>query len=309
MSMQPLRLGFIGFGEAASRFAQDFSQAGVTGIVAYSRSGAKAPDDTALRKRAAEAGVELVGTPREVCERATLVISLTPGAQALPALRKVKPHLTARHLYVDASTSSVRDMERAAQMLEGRASFVDAAVMDPVPLNGIKVHTVVSGAQAGALRALLEPYGMNLQVVGEKAGAASAMKLMRSVCMKGLAALLLEALEAAQRYGITDALVADMARFIDGRPFEEIVKRHVCGTAIHAQRRVHETSESIALLRSLGGSTRMTRSTRAMLQDVVDMGLRERFEAREPGRIEDVLDAIIGQRDERRAAREDGEPL
>ena len=293
MSAEPVRLGFIGFGEAASRFAEDFSRAGIQGIVAYSRSAATAPADERLRKRAAEAGVELVATPKEVCRRASLIISLTPGSEALPALRKVRRYLTLNHIYVDASTSSVRDMERAAQMLEGRAAFVDAAVMDPVPLNGIKVLTVISGSQAVALRSMLEPYGMNLEVVGEKPGAASAMKLLRSVCMKGLAALLLEALEGAQRYGITDALVADMARFIDGKPFEQVVKRFVCGTAIHAERRIHETTESAALLRSLGASTRMTRSTRAMLQEILDMGLRERFDAREPATIAPVLEAII----------------
>ena len=293
MNAPPVRLGFIGFGEAASRFAQDLSAAGIEGIVAYSRSVAGAPRDGPLAKRAEEVGVELLATPRAVCERATLVISLTPGAAALATARKVRSHLTKDHIYVDASTSSVKDMERAARLLEGRTGFVDAAVMDPVPMSGIKVLTVASGAHAEAFRELLEPYGMNILVVSDKPGAASAMKLMRSVCMKGIAALLLESLEAAQRYGITDALVTDIARFIDSRPFEDILKRWVCGTAIHAGRRVHETSESIALLRALGASSRMTRATRAMLQEIADMGLRERFDAREPATIAPVLDAII----------------
>jgi len=293
MSVEPVRLGFVGYGEAAARFSQDLSAAGLSGIVAYSRSAAKAPPDDLIRARASGAGVELVPTLRGLCERASLIVSLTPGSAALPALRKVRRYLNAGHLYVDASSSSVKDMERAAALLEGGARFVDAAVMDPVPMNGIKVLTVASGPHAEAFRALLAPYGMNIQVVGTKPGAASAMKLLRSVCMKGLAALLLESLEGAQRYGITDALVADMARFIDGSPFEQLIKRWVCGTAIHAGRRVHETTESMTLLRSLGASTRMTRSTRAILQDIVDMGLRERFGAREPDTIAPVLEAII----------------
>lgn len=297
MSVALVRLGFIGFGEAASRFAQDFSAAGIRGIVAYSPSAAGAPRDGPLVMRARAAGVELLPTPRAVCERASLVISLTPGAAALSALRKVRPHLTRDHIYVDASTSSVRDMERAARLLEGRTAFVDAAVMDPVPMNGIKVLTVASGSHAEAFRSRLAPYGMNIVVVSDKPGAASAMKLMRSVCMKGIAALLLESLEAGQRYGITDALATDIARFIDSRPFEEIMKRWVCGTAIHAGRRVHETSESIALLRALGASSRMTRATRTMLQEIADMGLRERFDAREPATIAPVLEAIIELRD------------
>jgi 3-hydroxyisobutyrate dehydrogenase-like beta-hydroxyacid dehydrogenase len=184
-------------------------------------------------------------------------------------------------------------MEKAAQMLEGIAEFVDAAVMDPVPMHGIKVLTVASGPQAERFRALLAAYGMNIQVVGEKAGAASAMKLLRSVCMKGLAALLLESLEAAHRYGISEMLVADMGRFFEERRFEDVAKRFVCGTAIHAGRRIHETSESAALLKSLGAPTRMSRSTRETLQSIVDMGLRERFGGREPESIGLVLDAII----------------
>lgn len=288
-----LRLGFIGFGEAAYRFAKDLSEAGVSGIVAYSPSAAKAPEGDPLRSKAAAAGVELVASPKAVCQRSTLIVSLTPGKAALPALRKIRRHLRPDHIYVDASTASVRDMERAAQMLEGSAAFVDAAVMDPVPMNGIKVLTVASGTHAEQFRALLAPFGMNIQVVGEKPGAASSMKLLRSVLMKGVAALLLESLEGAQRYGITDALVQDMARFIDGQPFESLIKRWVCGTAIHAGRRVHEMTETLTLLKSLGASTRMTKATRETLQAIDDMGLRDRFDAREPERIAPVLDAII----------------
>jgi hypothetical protein len=91
-----------------------------------------------------------------------------------------------------------------------------------------------------------------------------------------------------------------MARFINGRPFEQIMKRFVCGTAIHSERRIHEVSESLALLKSLGASTRMTRAIRETLQQITDMGLREHFGAREPETIAPVLDAII---DAKRAQR------
>jgi 3-hydroxyisobutyrate dehydrogenase-like beta-hydroxyacid dehydrogenase len=288
----PLRVGILGYGEAGQRFASDFVKAGAA-VLAYSPSTAKADTHAPVRERAAHAGVELAASARAVCERADLVIALTPGGAALRVLRRIGPHLRSDQIYVDASTASVKDMEEADRMLEGSAAFVDAAIMDPVSLDGIGVHTVASGAQAERFRERVAPYGMNIQVVGERAGAASAMKLLRSVCMKGLAALLLESLEGAQRYGIADALVTDMARFIDGRPFEQVVKRFVCGTAVHAPRRVREMTQALALLRSLDASTRMTRSTREMLKAITDMGLRERFGGREPDAIAQVLDALI----------------
>ena len=293
MTAEVLRLGFLGFGEAASRFAKDLAEAGLRDIVAYSPSASKGDADHPSRMKAAQAGVVMLPSVKEVCQRSSVIIALPPGSRALAVVRKARPHLRPDQLYVDASTSSVKDMEEAARMLDGVVSFVDAAVMDPVPMNGIKTHTVASGAGAERFRTALSAYGMNIQVVGERPGAASAMKLLRSVCMKGFAALLIEALEGAQRYGITDALAADTMRFIDSRPFEQIMKRWVCGTAIHAERRIHEMSESLALLQSIGASTRMTRATREMLRQIVDMGLRERFDAREPSDMASVLDAII----------------
>jgi 3-hydroxyisobutyrate dehydrogenase-like beta-hydroxyacid dehydrogenase len=294
METGKLNVGFLGFGEAGYHFAKDLTHAGLSGIVAYSPSGAKAAPGDPIGVRATEAGVELVSNPRELCKRAHLIIALVPGQVALRALRSVRAYLGAAHVYVDASTAAVKAMEQAGQMLAGKSGFVDAAIMGTVSLSGIKVLTVASGPHAEAFRTLMAPYGMNIQVIGEKPGAATAMKLIRSVCMKGLAALLLESLEAAQRYGILDAVAVDIAGSIDERPFAQIIKRFVCGTAVHAERRVHEMTESLELLRSLGASTRMTRATRAMLLDVVKLGLPAHFGGREPDSIAPVLDAIVG---------------
>ena len=294
METGKLNVGFLGFGEAGYHFAKDLTHAGLSGIVAYSPSGAKAAPGDPICVRATDAGVELVARPRELCQRAHLIIALVPGKIALRTLRSVRAYLGAAHIYVDASTAAVKAMERAGQLLAGKCGFVDAAIMGTVALNGIKVLTVASGPHAEVFRALLAPYGMNIQVIGENPGAATAMKLIRSVCMKGLAALLLESLEAAQRYGVLDAVAVDIAGSIDERPFAQIIKRFVCGTALHAERRVHEMTESLELLRSLGASTRMTRATRAMLLDVVKLELPARFGGREPDSIVPVLDAIVG---------------
>ena len=78
---QQVRVGFLGYGEVAQHFARGLAQAGLKEIAAYSRSGAKAAPDDPLRVSAAAAGVTLVATPRELCERngATLRYSPRPG--------------------------------------------------------------------------------------------------------------------------------------------------------------------------------------------------------------------------------------
>ena len=90
-----------------------------------------------------------------------------------------------------------------------------------------------------------------------------------------------------------EAVAADIAGTFDERPFAQNMKRYVCGTAVHSARRVHEMADALALLNALGSSTRMTKATRAKLVDVVDMGLREKFNAREPDTIAAVMEAIV----------------
>ncbi|MGE5526810.1 MAG: DUF1932 domain-containing protein [Rhodospirillaceae bacterium] len=291
--MQQVKLGFLGFGEVAYHFARGLTEKGLSGIVAYSRSGARAAHDDPLRARAAEAGVELVARPRDLAERADVIIGVTPGRVALSALRTVRPYLRGDHMYVDGSTAAVETMEKGERLLDGKAAFVDAAIMGSVPLGGIATPIVASGGHAQRFRELFAPYGMNIEVVSEKAGAATAMKLIRSVSMKGLAAVLIEALEAAHRHGILEPVAKSIAASMDERPFEQTIKRYVCGTAVHAERRVHEMSEALDLLRSIGSSSRMTRGTRAKLLDVAGLGLRERFGGREPDSIHPVIEAVV----------------
>ncbi len=293
MEAKKLRLGFMGFGEAGYHFAKGLSHNGLTGMVAYSRSGAKAAAGDLLRVRAAEAGVELVKSPRELCRRADVILAVTPGKNALAALRATRRHLRPGQIYADLSAASVRSMEKAAGLFEEGAAFVDASIMGPVPVEGVKVLLLASGAQAGRFQELLAPYGMNIQVVEGGAGAASAMKLLRAVFMKGMTALLLETMEAAQRRGIRAAVEAELIRWMDSMPFAQVIKRFVGSTAVHAGRRAHEMKDTLELLNSLGSSTRMTRATKAWFLDIARSGLPERLNGRVPDSIEPVIEALV----------------
>lgn len=291
--MDGVRVGFLGYGEVGYHFARGFAGNGLRAIAAYSPSAARADVPEPLRRRAETAGVALVDTPRALCERSDLIVCVVPGRAALQALRSVRPFLRPEQLYVDATTGAVSSMERGERLLRGVAGYADAAIMGSVPLSGLDTVVVASGPQAARFRDLLAPYGLKVQVLPGKAGTATAMKLIRSVAMKGLAAVLIEALEAAQRHGILHEVAHSLSVSMDERAFEQIMKRYVCGTAVHAERRVHEMTEAVALLRAAGGSSRMTRATRAKLTDVAALGLRERFGGREPADIQAMIAALV----------------
>ncbi len=296
MNSAPIRLGLLGFGEAAARLARDFSQAGFKDILGYSRSGAKAQPGDLVFQRAQTAGVTLVKTVGTLARKTDVIIALTPGKAALPALKKIRKHLRPDHLYIDASSNSAHNMEKAAELVGDAAKFVDASVMGPVDLMGIKVPFVASGAHAAEFRDRMTPYGMVISVVGSKPGDASAMKLIRSVLMKGLAMLLLETMEAARRRDILDAVIEDSSVTFNEIPFQKIIKRYVGGTAVHCERRIHEMKECLELLHDMGASDRATRSTISMLREMAGMGMPQKFKV-EPDSIHPVIDALIAARD------------
>ncbi len=291
------RLGLLGYGEAANRLARDFNQAGFTNILAYSRSGAKAQPGDPLHQRAQAAGVSLVKTVGTLAKKSDIIIAMTPGKSALPALKKIRKYLRPDHLYVDASSNSASNMEKAATLIGNAAKFVDASIMGPVDLMGIKVPFVASGPNAAAFRDLMVPHGMVINVVGANPGDASAMKLIRSVLMKGLAGLLLETMEAARRRNILDEVIEDSSVTFNDIPFQKIIKRYVGGTAVHCERRIHEMKECLELLHDMGSSDRNTRNTIAMLRDMVKIGMPVKFTS-EPDTIHPVIDTLIAARDQ-----------
>ncbi len=295
MNSAPLRLGLLGFGEAAARFAKDFSQAGFTGITGYSRSGARAKPGDLAYERAQASGVTLVKTVGTLAKRSDIIIALTPGKSALPALKKIRKYLRPDQFYVDASSNSAKAMEQAAAIVGDAAKFVDAAIMGPVDLMGLKAPFVASGPHAEAFRDLMVPHGMVINVVGSNPGDASAMKLIRSVLMKGLAAILLETMEAARRRNILDAVIEDASVTFNDIPFQKIIRRYIGGTAVHCERRIHEMKECLDLLREMGSTDRATRTTIAMLRDMVRMGMPAQFPV-EPEQIHPVIDAVIAAR-------------
>jgi len=293
MDNKSLRVGFMGFGEAGFHLGKGLVHGGVRQVVAYSRSAAAARPGDPLSRRAAEAGVRLLANPRELAGQSDVIIAVVPGASALPALRSVRRYLRPEQIYVDASTASVAKMEQAAVLLEGRAAFVDAAIMGSVPDRGLKVLIMASGPRAEDVRGLLEPAGMNIRVAGPRAGSASAMKLIRSICTKGLAAVLIETLAAAQRHGVLDAVAEDICSYYDGQSFSKTMSRYVCGTAMHAGRRVHEMKEVLEMLHAAGTPSRMTRGARGLLRDIEHMRLAEVLGKDEAESMPAVMRALV----------------
>ena len=172
------------------------------------------------------------------------------------------PGLAANAVYADLNTSAPALKRELADLVGKR--FADVALLGPVPARGIATPALASGPSAPTFADLIGPFGMPVQVVSDQAGDAAAMKLVRSVFMKGLAASAVESMRAAEAAGCADWLADEITELI-GRP---LLDRLLEGSERHAARRMDEMEAAAELLRELGVEPRVAAASAALLSDL-----------------------------------------
>jgi 3-hydroxyisobutyrate dehydrogenase-like beta-hydroxyacid dehydrogenase len=288
-----MKLGFIGFGGAGYGLAKGLKEAGLEQIHYYDRMQETPPFAEVIGRHAAEIGAVRASTAAELLGRIDLVISCVTGAMAVSVAEEAAPHLGARHLFVDVNTASPKVKEQAAAIVEkAGAAFCDAAMMGPIPTYLHRVPILASGSGAERFQSLMQPYGMNIRLIGAKPGQASAIKMFRSIFMKGLLSLFLEMLTATHRYGVDETVLASIAETMDGPTFLETARAQMTKGSVNAGRMAHEMEDVVATLDELGVPAGMSRAAREKLEWCAGFGLRERFGGEIPSTLEEVLRAM-----------------
>jgi 3-hydroxyisobutyrate dehydrogenase len=251
-----VKCAVIGLGEAGSRYAAALAHHGhdVAGVD---------PSD-----KPTPPGVRRVGSVEQAVADADLVL-VTTGAAASPGIAEAAaPRLRPQACYADFTSSAPAVMEQLAQIVEDAgASFADVAILGPVTWHGAQTPLIVSGSGGKAVDELMTAVGAKVEVLDALAGAAMAHKLLRSVFMKGLAAIISEAVEASRAAGYEPWARNQIAAQLAGDG-HAVIDRLLTGTEFHAERRRLEMKDTAAYLDSLGVPPVMTRATEASLQRV-----------------------------------------
>lgn len=294
-----MKLGFIGFGGAGYGLAKGLRDAGLAEIRFYDRMQETPPYAEVIGRHAAEIGALRAATAADLLAAVDLVISCVTGAMAVSVAEEAAPHLKPDHLYVDVNTASPKIKEEVAAIVEkAGAAFCDAAMMGPIPTYLHRVPILAAGGGAERFGSLMQPWGMNIRLIGAKAGQASAIKMFRSIFMKGLLSLFLEMLTATHRYGVDETVLASIAETMDGPTFLETARMQMTKGVVNAERMAHEMEEVIATLDELGVPSGMSRAAREKLEWCAGFGLRERFGGELPSTLEEVLRAMETPREE-----------
>lgn len=291
--MNNITLGFIGFGEAASGISKGLKNSGFENICFYDSFYNKEPMGKLIMKRADDVKAILCESEEELANKAKVIMSSVVARVAVDVAKSISPFLTKEHIYIDANAASPMVKEEVADIIkETGAKFVDAALMGPIPTFLNKVPTLASGNGANEFKELMSPYDMNIECIGDKPGQASAIKMFRSIFMKGYVTLLLETMVAANKYSASDMVLNSIAETMDKDSFMETVRLLVTRGVIHADRRAFEMNEVLKTLGAIGVDSTMSEATQKKLQWCSELKMKEYFNGEPPKTLEEVLEGF-----------------
>ena len=256
-----MRITVFGLGEAGSLFAADLAAVGVA-VYGYDPKPVATP-----------AGVVRFDNPVDAVKGADVVMSLTAAANAEEALQQALSAIPATALYAELSTAAAGLKRKLAGIaVERSLQFVDIALMTIVPGYGLKTPALASGPGAERYVSVFTQYGVPVEAISDIPGEAATRKLLRSIMMKGLASLVVEAMQAGHAAGCADWLWNNMAGQLTAAN-EKMLVRLITGTETHALRRLHEMEASMTLLEELGVDPIMTRSTVQSHKQILERGV------------------------------------
>ena len=257
-----LGVALIGYGEVGRIFAAALAKAGVGEVTAFDVLITDAPWAAEARARARQDGVTLASSTTEAVAKADLVLSAVTAAATATAAEQVASACRRGTFVLDVNSASPRTKIACAEAVERAGGrYVEAAVMSSVPPHGIRAPMLLGGPYAAALQPTLAKIGFDANAGSASYGVVSAIKLCRSVMVKGMEALAIESLLAARRYGVEREVLASLAETFPGIDWERQANWFWRRVLQHGRRRSEEMREAAITVGDAGTTSRMAVAT------------------------------------------------
>ncbi|MDX3905133.1 MAG: DUF1932 domain-containing protein [Pigmentiphaga sp.] len=281
-----ITLGIIGFGEVGGIFGRGLrDKEGVDKVCAWDLKFGGDAGPTARQAATAE-GIEPVGSMAALCQQATLLISAVTASNTLAVAEEAARHVRPGTLFLDLNSASPGTKRNAAAALEAAgAHYVEAGVMTSVPPYGIRVPMLLGGARAQDLAATLAGWGMDAKPVSDELGVASAIKMSRSIMIKGLEALVIESYATARHYGVEDHVLPTLRETFPQIDWAKQGAYFFSRVVKHGKRRAEEMREAAQTVREAGFDPFMASATadkQAWVAGLAQEGLFDGLDAQSP---------------------------
>ncbi|HTZ66011.1 MAG TPA: DUF1932 domain-containing protein [Roseiarcus sp.] len=272
-------IAFLGFGEAARAFLDGWrlSPHFKARICAYDIKTDSPDAQVRTAKRADYAAAQVLGasTAPEAVKGAEAVFSVVTADQAHEAAVAALPGLAKGALFFDCDSCAPQTKSRTAQEIDAVGGrYVDVAVMQAVHPRLHRTPLLISGPHVEAAAAALGALGMSAKIHMGPVGAASSVKMIRSIMMKGLEALVCECVLAGRKAGVIETVLDSLDDTYPGFDWKKRSAYMLERVMTHGLRRAAEMREVALTVDLLGLQGEVSRACVGWQQAIGELGLR-----------------------------------
>lgn len=245
MTASARRVALIGLGEVGQVLANDLHRAAGVELCAWDRLFPVAGSEP-QRAAGALSFVAAASSMPEAVRGSSLVISAVTAGDCGAAAEEAAAALDPGAFYLDLNSVSPRTKAQAARAIEKAGGrYVEAAVMSPIAPQRIASPIWLGGRHAREFLPLAQSLGFaGTAVYSDSLGKAAAAKMCRSVIIKGMEALLAEALLTARRHGVEDAVLASLQDLFPVGDWRKLARYMISRSLQHGRRRAEEMREA-----------------------------------------------------------------
>lgn len=292
-------IGFLGFGEAAQAFWSGLRQANPALSALAHDIKTDDPAHAPVKRAEYDAMGIVEAQSAEDLGRAGMIFSLVTADQAEAAAQAVARGRMKGALFLDGNSCAPETKRTNSDVIEASGGrYVDCAVMAPVNPKLHRTACLLAGPHSAEALERMSDMGMAPELAEGPVGTASMRKMLRSVMIKGMEALVLECLVAARKAGVEGETLASLEASFPGFGWEERAAYNIERVSTHGLRRAAEMREVAKTLEALSLPADMSHAIVRWQARVGALGLAPGEPAFGP-RADAVLTALDGDGMER----------
>jgi len=251
-SMSTTHICLIGFGEVGQCFASDLLAADISHISAWDIQFAilESGPAQALLQIAVKAGE----CGESAAKGADIIFSVVTAAQTVEAAKGAVAGIKPGAFYFDMNSASPDMKKEAAEIVNAAGGrYIEGAVMSPITPRRLGTPVLLGGPHASDFYAVAQDIGLvRASVFSADYGKASAAKMCRSIIVKGMEALLCEAMLTARLYGVDDTVLMSLADLMPGTDWAKLTPYMLSRSIQHGGRRAEEMREVAKTVADVG---------------------------------------------------------
>ena len=276
IDVSTISVAMIGYGEVGGILGRALRARGVASVRMYDRLLDDPKRGAAIADRARGDGIVPSPTAAEAVRDADLVVSAVTASQARAAVAGAVAGLRAGAIFIDVNSASPGTRIGCAAIVHAAGGrYVEMAVMTSMPPRGIATPMLSGGPDAAGAAPLLAALGFKVEPASEEYGVASAIKMCRSVIVKGMEAIVIESFVTARKYGVEKQVLASLAESFPGIDWEKQGGYFFQRVVQHGRRRAEEMQEAAVTVREAGLEPLMASATakrQAWVADLAEAG-------------------------------------